>query len=127
MKTVIELLCTSHHRPITILGVMLIAIGLNAPTGIITLMVSTYSVNVTYLSLFIIIGVFVKVMANGNIPLRLIGILPYTIFVGLALSLWVSGATGLLQSQILYVILWALLAEPLIQDIGLLIIKRRGE
>jgi len=107
-----------RHSPIVMFGVMVVALGLFAPpAGIVPVIVATYSIRPDYFAIGIIVGMFIKVLSNGNLLLRIIGIAPYTIFVLLAVLLWVNGITSLLQSQILYVVIWLLLVKPLTQDI----------
>lgn len=118
MASIIEFLKEPHERTVTIFGVMFVALGLfSPPTGITQALIKEYGLRPDYWAIAIIVGMFVKVLSSGRILMRLIGIMPYTIYILLANSLWVRGVTGLLQSQILYVLIWFILVQPLTRDI----------
>lgn len=118
MASIIEFLKKPHERTMTIFGVIFVAIGLFfPPTGITQTLVKEYSIRPDYWAIAIILGMFVKILSGGGILMRLMGVMPYTIYILLANSLWVRGVTGLLQSQILYVLIWLILVQPLTRDI----------
>lgn len=118
MSAIISFLNERHERTVTIFGVMFVAMGLFAPpSGIVPVLIATYSLNVEMWAILIIAGMFVKALSGGHIGLRLLGVAPYTAFVVLAASLWWRGITGLLQSQILYVVIWLILCDPLLRDV----------
>lgn len=118
MASIVEFLKEPHERTVTIFGVMFVALGLFfSPTGITQTLVKEYGLRPDYWAIAIILGMFVKILSGGGILMRLIGIAPYTIYILLANSLWVRGVTGLLQSQILYVLIWLILVQPLTRDI----------
>lgn len=117
MTALLRFLSKNHERTITVFGVMLVALGMATPTGVVTLVVSTYSVQPDLVAILIILGMCLVELSLGNIWLQLLGIAPYTIFTVLAFSLWWRGVTGLLQSQLLYVVLWLILVQPLVRDL----------
>jgi hypothetical protein len=105
------------ERNITIFGVVLVALGLLNPSGIVPMIIETYGIRPDYWAFAIIVGMFLKVLSGGVVWKRLVGVLPYTVYVVMAVSLWPRGLTGLLQSQILYVVIWLILCEPLARDV----------
>jgi len=108
------------ERMVIIVGVIFIALGMTQPNGVLSIFTSTYSIRLDYLAAAIVVGMFFKMLSRGNIPMRLVGVAPYTVFVFLALRLYFIGLTPLLQSQILYMVIWVAVCAPLLRDLYLL-------
>lgn len=118
MKLISTFLSGNHERSITIFGVMFVGAGLlSAPSGIVLVLMSTYGIAPRYWALAIIAGMFLKALSGGNLIMRALGITPFLLFSFMSLSLWLRGLTGLLQSQILYMVILAILIQPLTRDI----------
>jgi hypothetical protein len=114
----ITLLTAKYERTIAVFGVIFVALGMLHPTGIILTLVDEYHLNIELWVAAIIVGMFLEGLPMDNLVLRSIGMLPYTAFVAMAVSLWWPKGQGeLLQSQILYIVLWVILCEPLRQDL----------
>lgn len=103
-----------------VVGVMFIALGMTQVNGVLGVFVSVYSIRLDYLAAAIVVGMFFKMLSRGNLLVRLVGVTPYTVFVFLALRLYFIGKTPLLQSQILYAVIWVALCAPLLRDLYLL-------
>jgi hypothetical protein len=120
MSKLIKILTEVREYHIAIFGIMSAALALvlnTVPVGIMIPFTDVYAIRLDYFGVVIIVGLFIKVLAKGRLWLRLIGVAPYTVFVVLAVSLWLRGFTGLLQSQIHFVIFWLLLCRKLIIDL----------
>lgn len=107
----------TEYSNIVLFRIMFSAVGLVvSPTGVIIPLVTTYGIPANYYAIAIVFGLLIKILARGNVWLRLLGVLPFTVFMVLSVSLWPRGITGLVQVQIFLLVFWLMLCRPLLID-----------